>query len=510
MKNLLLSLIGISSFAFSQPNPPTVTPASAFINYGQSVSLTANGCSGIVRWSDGQTGANITVSPKQSTKVSATCTEANQTSVVSNLVLIQVELTSSPCYENIDVNVPISGVGYRYEASNRITGTNLVNSDASVQFKSKNFVELNAGFEAKSGSVFKAFTGNCNELQTREVINTNLSSPWEILWGPDDFIWMTEKAGKISRVNPQTGQKIEILIIGDVLNYGEGGLLGMVLHPDFTNNPYVYIVYNYGTPPNEPPNGVKEKVVRYTYSGGTLNSPLILFDNITGWVNHNGSRLVITPDLKLFITTGDAANLNNPQDDNSVNGKILRINLDGTIPADNPNPVQTPQGAIWSKGHRNSQGMVYANGKLYVTSHGDNTEDEINLVLKNRNYGYPNVVGPCDTPAEITFCNANNTVEPIFSSGNVTWAFCGLDYYNNDAYPRWKNNLLMVSLKNQTFYSFKLSEDGNTIVGQPTQYFVSQFGRLRDIAISPSGKVYICTNNVSPSDKIIEITPVVD
>lgn len=500
MKTLLL-LLSISSLCYAQPNPPVIFPANGFINYGQSTSLAASGCSGTVKWSNGQTGASINISPKQSVRISATCTESNQTSAISSIAVVYVGLTVSPCYENIDVNIPLSNVGYRYEASNRITGTNLVNSNASVQFKAQKFVELNAGFEAKSGSVFKAFTGKCNELQSRDVVNTNLSSPWEILWGPDDFIWITEKAGKISRINPQTGQKIELLTIAEVLNYGEGGLLGMVLHPDFTNNPYVYIVYNYGTTSD-----VKEKVVRYTYNGSTLISPLILLDNIAGFVNHNGSRLVITPELKLFTTTGDAANTNNPQDNNSINGKILRINLDGTIPVDNP----TPSSPIWSKGHRNSQGMVYANGKLYVSSHGPDIEDEINLIQQSGNYGWPNVNGACDTPSEITFCNANNVIPPLFSSGSTTWAFCGLDYYNSNTYPQWTNNLLMVSLKNQTFYSFQLSGDGNTIVGQPTLYHTNQFGRLRDIAISPTGKVYICTNNVSPSDKIIEIMPVVD
>jgi aldose sugar dehydrogenase len=247
-------------------------------------------------------------------------------------------------------------------------------------------------------------------------------------------------------------------------------------------------------------------VVRYTYSGGTLVSPLILLDNIKGWVNHNGSRLVITPDLKLFITTGDAADLSTPQNDNAINGKILRINLDGTIPADNP----SPSSPVWSKGHRNPQGMVYANNKLYVTSHGDGTDDEINLILKDRNYGYPNVVGPCDTPTEITFCTANNVVEPIFTSGNVTWAFCGLDYYSNGIYPEWQNKLLMVSLKNQTFYVFTLNNDGTAIIGQPATYYVGQFGRLRDIAIAPSGRVYLCTSNGGPFDQIIEISPTVD
>jgi aldose sugar dehydrogenase len=461
----------------------------------------------LVNWSDGQNGSTVNVSPKQSSRISATCTVSNQTSASSNSVLIQVELPAGSCGGDMTlINLTLNN-NLRYRTNTKITATDVkINPSASYQFKAQNSVLLNAGFEAKTGSVFKAFIGRCNsDFQTKDL-TTGLLYPWEILWGPDNYIWMTERWGRISRVNPETGAVTPLLTIADVTHYGEGGLLGMVLHPDFTNNPYVYIVYNYGPPPT----GVLEKVVRYTYNGTTLVSPTILFDNIAGWVNHNGSRLVITPDLKLFITTGDAANTNTPQDDNSVNGKILRINLDGTIPADNPNPVQTPVGAIWSKGHRNSQGMVWVNNKLYVSSHGDGTEDEINLITKNGNFGYFPVAGPCDTPAEMAFCSANSTIQPIFSSGNVTWAFCGLDYYNSDAYPRWKNSLLLATLKNQTLYQFKLSDDGNTIVGGSTSYFGSQFGRLRDIAISPSGKIYLCTSNGGNADKIIEATPVVD
>ncbi|MCU0326784.1 MAG: PQQ-dependent sugar dehydrogenase [Spirosomaceae bacterium] len=512
MKNLLLSVAFLVALAaHAQVSPPIITPASAIINYGQSVSLSVSNCNGTVVWSDGQSGTTASFSPKQSSLLSAVCVVSNQSSAKSIPTQIQVNLTNSPCYNGTDISMNISGVGYRYESATYINATNKIDPDASVQYKAQNNVQLNAGFEAKSGSAFKASVKPCEDyhtLVTREV-KTGLTMPWEILWGPDDYIWMTEKGGTISRLNPADGTKNIILTISEVLNYGEGGLLGMVLHPDFANNPYVYIVYNYSIPPHNLPNDVREKVVRYTYSNGVLGSPLILFDNIQGWVNHNGSRLVITPDLKLFITVGDAANTSTPQNDNSVNGKILRINLDGTIPADNPNPVQTPLGAIWSKGHRNPQGMVYVNDKLYVTSHGDNTEDEINLVVKSGNYGYPNVVGPCDTPAETSFCTANSTIDPIFSSGNVTWAFCGLDYYNSNTYPKWKNNLLMVSLKNQTFYTFKLSNDGNTIIGLPTLYYVGRFGRLRDIAVSPAGRVYICTSNGS-NDKVIEITPQVD
>lgn len=503
MKNLSLLLLCSTTFAFGQYNTFYLSPANPQINPGQSVTLTASGCSGSIGWSTGQTGSSISVSPSGTTKISATCTVSSQTTNSNNEVIVEVVLCEGTVEENIDVNTGLSGGMHVFQANNRITGTSFINASTNVLFRAGKQVALNAGFEAKAGSIFKATIEACQDtsyLLTRRVANT-LSLPWEILWGPDDFIWMTEKIGKISRVNPQTGQIVPVVTIGEVVVKGEGGLLGMVLHPDFDTNPYVYVVFNY-----ENASVYKEKVVRYTYNGTTLVSPQTLLDNLVGQTVHNGSRLVITPDLKLFITAGDAGNTSLPQDTTKINGKILRINLDGSIPADNPY-AGSP---VWSIGHRNPQGMVYVNNKLYVSSHGANIEDEINLVEKKANYGWPNVEGPCDTPGEITFCNANNVIPPIFSSGSSTWAFCGLDYYNNSAYPAWQNNLLMVSLKNSSFYSFQLSNDGNSIVGSPTIYYTSQFGRLRDIAISPDGKVYLCTSNGGTNDQIVEIKPMVN
>ncbi|WP_158561246.1 sorbosone dehydrogenase family protein [Emticicia sp. C21] len=502
MKNLSILLFLSTTFAFGQYNTFYLSPSNPVINPGQSVNLAATGCAGSVSWSTGQIGTSITVFPTVTTKISANCSTSG-VGQSNNEVIVEVRYCSGSTPENITVNSGLSGGTHVFEAKNSVTGTSFINANTNVHFKAGKGVALNTGFEAKPGSIFKATIEPCNDtsyLATRRVAN-KLNFPWEILWGPDNFIWMTERGGKVSRVNPQTGQITSLLTIPDVLVYGEGGLLGMVLHPDFSNNPYVYIVYNYGTT-----SAPEEKVVRYTYNGATLISPLIILDNILGSRNHNGSRLVITPDLKLFITTGDAENTSLPQDTTSINGKILRINLDGTIPADNPY-AGSP---VWSIGHRNPQGMVYANSKLYVSSHGASREDEINLIQKRGNYGWVNVEGPCDTPAEITFCNNNNVILPIFSSGGVTWAFCGLDYYNHSAYPAWQNNLLMVSLKNQTFYSFQLSNDGNSIVGQPTLYYNGQFGRLRDIAISPDGKVYICTSNGGNNDQLVEIKPMVN
>lgn len=325
-----------------------------------------------------------------------------------------------------------------------------------------------------------------------KILAQNLSHPWEILWGPDNFIWVTERGGKISRVNPANGSVSLIYTIPDVQSNGEGGLLGMVLHPDFSANPYVYVSYNYNN------NGYKEKVVRFTYNGTTLNTPKILLDNIAAAGIHNGSRLLIYEN-KLYITTGDAADQPSAQNINSLNGKVLRINLDGTIPTDNPftnNPV-------WSWGHRNAQGLTIAGTKLFASEHGPDRDDEINIIEKGKNYGWPNVKGFCNESSEQTFCTSNNVKEPI-KTWTPTAAVCGMNYYNNNAIPQWKNSLLVVALKNSRLYQIKLVE-AQTEEAETNEFFTNVYGRMRDICISPDGKVYISTSNGS-NDKIVVVT----
>ena len=325
------------------------------------------------------------------------------------------------------------------------------------------------------------------------VIVTGLNFPWEILWGPDNFIWMTERGGKISRVNPATGTVSLLHTITDVVSNGEGGLLGMVLHPDFSTTPHVFVAYNYTS------GGYKEKVVRFTYTGTALTGQVTIIENIAASSIHNGCRLLITPDLKLFITTGDAANQALPQNTSSTSGKVLRLNLDGSIPADNPvagNPY-------WSFGHRNPQGLVFANNIMYSSEHGPSTDDEVNIIEKGRNYGWPNVHGFCDAGTEQTFCAANNVKEPL-KAWTPTVAVCGLDYYNNDLIPQWKNSLLMVALKEARLYQMKL-DASYTSITTTTEYFAGSYGRMRDLCISPAGKVYICTSNGGNNDRIIEV-----
>lgn len=335
---------------------------------------------------------------------------------------------------------------------------------------------------------------------TTRTVKDGLFIPWEIVYGPDDHIWFTQKNGFICRVDPVNG--VTDTLYQETANVvrGEGGMTGMALHPDFGNQPYVYVAHNYLQG-----NNYQVRIMRYTYNGrDALGSPQLILGGINGSNNHNGARLLIDGD-KLFVTTGDAETPSISQNVNSVNGKVLRLNLDGTIPGDNP----IPGNAVWSWGHRNAQGLVMVNGLLYSSEHGANSDDEINIIRKGRNYGWPTVQGFCNTPAEITFCTDSNVATPVIA-WTPTIAVCGIDYYNHPMFPQWRGSLLMATLKDQRLYSLQLNAARDSVISTNV---ISQLsaGRLRAICIAPSGKVYVSTSNSNASgtgahtDRIIEL-----
>lgn len=323
------------------------------------------------------------------------------------------------------------------------------------------------------------------------TVAAHLDVPWEITWGPDDWIWFTEQSGTVSKVHPVTGeQKLLLRIIPDVHRNRTLGLLCMALHPDMKEFPYVFLNYQYMKGSE-----LWSRWERYTYNGTVLISPLTLFE-LPADIGHNGARIVFAPDGKIMLATGDAdhkndaANSGNAQDLQTSSGKILRLNIDGTIPDDNP----FPGSPVWALGFRVPQGLVYAsNGKLYSAEHGNVTNDEVNLIERGRNYGYPNVSGECDKPREQEYCVSHNIKEPLMA-WTPTIAPAGLDYYDNSAIPEWQNSLLLVTLKTQSLRVLKLNDSGDAIVGEQV-YFENSFGRLRDICVSPDGDVYLSTSN---------------
>ena len=173
------------------------------------------------------------------------------------------------------------------------------------------------------------------------------------------------------------------------------------------------------------------------------------------------------------------------------------MNLDGSIPADNPDPSSP----VWSIGHRNAQGLVFVGDSLFSSEHGPDTDDEINIIRRGGNYGWPDVRGICGAGEE-AFCNANNVVEPIMQ-WTPTIATCGLDYYNNDLIPQWKNSLLLSTLKDATLFQLRLNST-HSAIDSTAEFFENQFGRLRDLCVAPDGRVFISTSN-GTDDKIIEI-----
>tara|TARA_Y100000589_G_scaffold84159_1_gene78092 strand:- start:4929 stop:6314 length:1386 start_codon:yes stop_codon:yes gene_type:complete len=349
------------------------------------------------------------------------------------------------------------------------------------------------------------------ELEVREVIG-NLDVPWEIKWGPDsngeqNFIWITERAGIVSRINVESGEKIEILNLTSIVTTeSESGMLGMEFHPDFENNSIVFIVYTYYQGWN-----IKERLSAFSYNSNLeiLENEQILIDGITGYSTHNGSRIHALEDNTLLMSTGDAQNQSDSQNVNILTGKTLRIDISennfGGVPSDNP----IPGSYVWSWGHRNAQGIEVApNGIIYSSEHGPQNDDELNILEPNRNYGWPNVMGFCDGFSEQAFCDENNVVEPLVN-WTPTIAPSDIIWYDHPSIPEFQNTLLMTVLKDKMLVRFEFSEDGTQVINQ-TEFFNYEWGRLRDICVSPDGKIYLATNGSSwpsqPPNEIIELS----
>lgn len=345
-----------------------------------------------------------------------------------------------------------------------------------------------------------------NEDLAIEVLATGLKTVWELAWGPDGFIWVTERWGRISRMHPRTGALTTVgqLDVAEA-EAAELGLMGLTFHPDFATQPWVYVVHSYEK------NGAVNRLVRMRLTGATLGAPQVLLDDIPGSSIHNGSRLTIGPDRLLYMTTGDANDASLPQNRASLAGKVLRLTLEGQ-PAPG-NPFGT---AVYSYGHRNPQGMVFTpDGKLFITEHGTEVDDEVNRIEAGGNYGWPNVLGFCDGDigaSETAFCAANTVVEPL-ERWTPSVAPAALAYYDHPLMPQFSRSLLFGTLKQSTLYRLALSPDFRSVTSTET-LFAHQFGRLRAVLVAPDGSIYLGTSNKDgrgipgpTDDRIIRISP---
>jgi len=406
----------------------------------------------------------------------------------------------------------------------------------------------------------------------RSELPTSVSNPWEITFGPDNFLWITEFGGKVSRVNPTNGNKTVIYTAPD---YYDGsplevlpcvqaqigaGTFGLALHPNFmdTTTSYLYFVYSYNSGTIDTPiTKLRIKRLKWDFNSSSVTNDSDIVNLIPTGHHHIGGRLKAIKQNNipyLFLSTGDhgvseikqpdcysppSSNPNNyTQDINTQQGKILRFNIDGSIPIDNPvsgNPFYT-------RGHRNPQGIIHNSslGIIYAIEHGDITDDEINVLYKGMNYGWREIRGYRDDnnyPGEADYA-ANyipnpsvpndSLVDPLYSwcttlpiDTTESNPFCtvapsGGTYYGSTTIPEWTNSLLVVTLKDngvtdKEVYQFKLLPNGDlapSVVGNPNpkKFFgndQSLNGRLRDITISNDGKtVYLINNGGTATDKI--------
>ena len=328
-----------------------------------------------------------------------------------------------------------------------------------------------------------------------DVIVDGLNNPWEIVFGPNGDIYFTERDGRIWKMSESGVAKVIQTFpkSGSV----EGGTLGLALHPEFEENKKIYV---YQT--NLELEFYQNKVFSFEVDENTLSNKQLILDGIPGAPWHDGGRIMFGPDQKLYISTGDAINPELSQDLSSLAGKILRLNSDGTIPNDNP----FDSSPVFSYGHRNPQGLAWSTDGLFVSSeHGPSGElgyghDEINVILKGKNYGWPNVVG-----------NSFDTkfVNPLIHSGESTWAPSGMVFFDSEKISDFTGKFLIGTLRGEHLMVLDIANDGSMISSE--KMFDGEFGRIRTAEISPDGNLYLLTANGN-NDKIIRIseTPLED
>lgn len=329
-----------------------------------------------------------------------------------------------------------------------------------------------------------------------EIIAENLYVPWAIDISNEGNIYFTERSGAIriiedGKLNPQP----LITFSSTFISQGEGGLMGIALDPNFSNNHYIYVMHSYLEA-----NQIYNRVVRLVVNNNIASIDKVILDKIPGGSIHNGGRIKIGPDQKLYITTGDAGNPALAQDPTSTAGKILRIELDGSIPKDNP-IINSP---IFSLGHRNPQGLAWnSKNVLYSSEHGQSAHDEINIINPGGNYGWPIVQGNEESSEVIT-------QKPLIHSGEDTWAPSGITFINQGP---WEGKLLVATLRGQQLLGISMNGKG-TVVKNVESWLKNEYGRLREVVQGKDGSIYLTTSNKDGrgnpdinDDKIIRLTP---
>jgi len=338
-----------------------------------------------------------------------------------------------------------------------------------------------------------------------ETVVGGLEVPWSIVWAPDGRMIFTERAGRVrvfegGKLRPQP-----LFTVPDVEPTGESGLMSVVLHPQFATNHWLYLSYAYKG------DGQRVRVARYRETAQGLTERTVIIENIPAAQFHAGCLLRFGPDGKLYITTGDATQRELAQRLDSLAGKTLRLNDDGSVPSDNPFVGQSnARPEIWSYGHRNSQGLDWQPGTnlMFQTEHGPSGfdgpggGDEVNIVEKGKNYGWPIIHHKQTHPG---------MESPLLEYTPACAPASGM-FYRGAAFQQFTGNFFFGCLRGERIIRVVL--DGRRVVSQEN-LLEKNYGRIRDVAEGPDGYLYFSTSNrdgrgspAADDDRIVRLVPV--
>lgn len=349
-----------------------------------------------------------------------------------------------------------------------------------------------------------------SELHTfkLETVADRLSTPWGMAFLPDGRMLFTEKSGQLRVIERGVLRPEPIRGTPAVRDAGQGGLLEVAVHPRYAENGWIYLAYS------DPAMRHGEPVSLTTLARGKIRdgawveqqtiwrAPLEFYR--PGGGVHFGCRIVFDRDGYLFFSHGERGRQENAQDVKLPNGKIHRIHDDGRIPEDNPFATQPGAFAsIWTYGNRNPQGLALdpRDGSLWETEHGPRGGDELNLIRRGANYGWPVITyGMNYNGTPITATTAKDGMEQPVTHWTPSIAVCGIDFYTGDKFPGWKHNLLVTALAQQELRRVVI--EGGKVTHQ--EILFKDFGRVRDVQTGPDGAIYVALNQ---PDRIVRLVP---
>jgi len=338
-----------------------------------------------------------------------------------------------------------------------------------------------------------------------ETVISGLQVPWSIVWAPDGRMIFTERVGRVRVYEKGQLRPEPLFVVPDVEPKGESGLMSVALHPQFSSNHLLYLAYAYKG------DGQRVRVVRYRETPGGLTDRKVIIEDIPAAQFHAGCRLRFGPDGKLYVTTGDGTNRELAQKLDSMAGKTLRLNDDGTVPADNPFVGQAnARPEIWTYGNRNGQGIDFQPGTnlLFETEHGPSGfdgpggGDEVNILERGKNYGWP-VIHHRATHEGME--------SPLLEYTPACAPASGM-FYRGGAFPQFKGNFFFGCLKGERI--IRVALDGRRVVSEEN-LIEKKYGRIRDIAEGADGLIYFSTSNTdgrgtpaADDDRILRLAPV--